>query len=157
MFFLSGRKSSSSVLHFISVLWQNKLPNACMQRTFPSPYLVTLGLWCEYIKLAESKKMTFPIACSYIICSCSPHPSSLANEFCCKSEFYHQTSPLPHFSSVLEYHRPAQCSAVLWPPFRKLNKWITQYIGLTIVELAKADVLVSILQLCKWNICTQRI
>ena len=56
VFFLSGRESSSSVLHFISVLWQNKLPNARMQRTFPTPYLVTLGLWCEYIKLAESNK-----------------------------------------------------------------------------------------------------
>lgn len=61
MFFLSGRKSFASILHLISVLWLNKLPNACMQRTFPTPYLVKLGLWCEYIKHTESNK-------SFILC-----------------------------------------------------------------------------------------
>lgn len=33
-----------------------------MHRAFPTPYLVTLGLWCEYAKLTESNTSSFPIA-----------------------------------------------------------------------------------------------
>lgn len=56
VFSFSRRKSSSSGEQFLSVFWPDPLPNTCMQcdsPPTPAPYLVTLGLGCEYVKLAE--------------------------------------------------------------------------------------------------------